>query len=271
LKFKTYNLEFPKVLLSSLILNLLIFTLAWAFCIKIKNYSPVDAFWSATIGLTALLYLIDSPSPPQLAAAILISAWSARLTYHLAKRIASHHPSEDPRYIKLRQHWQGRDKPMFLLFFLAQALSVFALAIPFYIISQDPNPNWHPLHTIATIVALTGLIGESIADRQMASFKKTNQDPSAVCQTGLWKYSRHPNYFFESVIWIGFFLFALPSPYGWTSLYAPAIITFLLLKVTGIPPTSTTKKQPHPSFPSLRKFKIQNSIPNEESFPFPHH
>lgn len=228
------------MLIVALVTNLLIFTAAWAFCVKIKNFSPVDAFWSASIGLTAIFFLLQNPEIKQLTAAILIYAWSMRLTYHLAKRIRKHHPQEDSRYIFLREHWNSKTNSMFLLFFLAQAISVFLLALPFHIIASDPNPGFTPLSIIGSIVATIGLIGETIADKQMSAFKTQNNDPKAVCQAGLWKYSRHPNYFFESVIWIGFFLFALDSPYGWTTIYAPAIITYLLLKVTGIPPTEAS-------------------------------
>jgi steroid 5-alpha reductase family enzyme len=222
--------------------NLLIFTAAWAFCVKIKNFSPVDAFWGFGIGLTAVFFLIThpSPGPKQLIAGILITAWSVRLSYHLARRIAKHHPKEDSRYQKLREHWAGKENSMFYLFFLGQAFSVFLLALPFYLISQDPNSNLGIFSIIGSIVTLIGLIGESIADKQMSAFKATNPDPKSVCQVGLWNYSRHPNYFFESIIWIGLFIFTLASPWGWTTIYAPAIITYLLLKVTGIPPTEAS-------------------------------
>lgn len=225
----------------ALIANLLLFTAAWAFCVKIRNFSPVDAFWAFAIGLTALLFLLtETPNAKQFTAAILITAWSLRLGSHLAKRIAKHHPEEDSRYIKLREVWSGKVNPMFLLFFLVQGISVFLLALPFHLIAADPNPTFAPLAIIGAIVALSGLIGETIADKQMSAFKASDPDPKSVCQKGLWKYSRHPNYFFESVIWIGFFLLAAPSPWGWTAIYAPAIITFLLLKVTGIPPTEAS-------------------------------
>ncbi|WP_411827174.1 DUF1295 domain-containing protein [Luteolibacter sp. AS25] len=229
------------MLLPALIVNLVIFTAAWAFCVKIKNFSPVDAFWAICIGLTSLFFLLlESPNPKQLTAAILIGAWSARLGYHLTRRIAKHHPDEDSRYVKLREVWQGKEKPMFLLFFLGQAVSVFLLALPFHLISADPDPTFDPLSIIGALVTLTGLVGETIADRQMSAFKSADPDPKSVCNNGLWKYSRHPNYFFESVIWCGFFLFALGSPWGWSTIYAPAVITFLLLKVTGIPPTEAS-------------------------------
>ena len=229
------------MLVPALIANLIIFSAAWAFCVKIKNFSPVDAFWAGCIGLTSLYFLFaESSNPKQITAAILIAAWSARLGHHLTKRIIKHHPDEDTRYQKLREIWEGKVKPMFLLLFLGNALLVFALAFPFHLIAADPDPTFTPLSIIGAIVALSGLIGETIADTQMSAFKAEDPSPKSVCRKGLWKYSRHPNYFFESVIWVGFFLFAAGSPWGWTTIYAPAIITFLLLKVTGIPPTEAS-------------------------------
>ena len=112
--------------------------------------------------------------------------------------------------------------------------------MPFHFIAADPDPTFTPLSIAGAVVTLIGLIGETIADQQMSAFKSEDTDRKSVCKKGLWKYSRHPNYFFESVIWIGFFIFAAGSPWGWTTIYAPAIITFLLLKVTGIPPTEAS-------------------------------
>jgi steroid 5-alpha reductase family enzyme len=235
----------PHMLLIALIANLLTFTAAWAFCVKIKNYSPVDAFWAFCIGSTAMYYLLfqSNLQPRSLVAAILITTWSLRLTYHLTRRVMKHRHQEDPRYQKLRAHWGSREKPMFYLFFLGQALSVVILAFPFYLIAKDSGHGFGFLPILGTVIASMGLLGETIADKQMSSFKHTHPDPKAVCQTGLWRYSRHPNYFFESVIWCGFFIFAIGSPWGWTSIYAPVMITYLLLKVTGIPPTEAAALQ----------------------------
>lgn len=231
----------PEMLPTALIANLIIFACAWAFCVKIKNFSPVDAFWAICIGLTSLLFLLfQNPGPKQIAAAILIGAWAARLGFHLAKRIAKHHPEEDSRYTKLRGAWAGRVNRSFFWFFQGQSISVFLLALPFHLIAADPDPSWHFLHILGAVVAAAGLAVETIADKQMSAFKAADPDPKSVCRKGLWKYSRHPNYFFESVIWTGFFLFAAGSPWGWTAIYAPAIITYLLLKVTGIPPTEAS-------------------------------
>lgn len=221
--------------------NVIIFAAAWAGCVRIKNFSPIDAFWALGIGLTSLFFLFSqNPNPKQLTAAMLIGAWSARLGFHLVRRIAKHHPQEDSRYEKLREVWHGRENSAFFWFFQGQAFSVLILALPFYLIAADPDPTFGPLAITGALITFIGLIGETIADKQMAAFKSEDSDPKSVCRKGLWKYSRHPNYFFESVIWVGIFLFAAASPWGWATFYAPAIITFLLLKVTGIPPTEAS-------------------------------
>jgi steroid 5-alpha reductase family enzyme len=125
----------------------------------------------------------------------------------------------------------------FFWFFQGQAVSVIFLVLPFLLIAVDSDRSWSYWESIGLIVALIGISGEGLADSQMSHFKKSNHDLKAVCQSGLWKYSRHPNYFFEAVIWLGFYLFACGSEWGWTMIHAPAVIVYLLLRVTGIPPT----------------------------------
>jgi steroid 5-alpha reductase family enzyme len=84
---------------------------------------------------------------------------------------------------------------------------------------------------------LVAVAGEAIADAQLASFKRNPGDEGRVCDTGLWRYSRHPNYFFEWLVWVAYFVFALASPWGWIAAIGPASILFLLLRITGIPLT----------------------------------
>lgn len=214
------------------------FALAWAWAARIDNYSLVDAAWAFGIGATACFWLAVGPGDPatRIVAAAAAGFWSLRLGGYLHRRIHRMHPKEDARYAKLREVWKGRVKPAFFGFFQMQAVSVILLALPFFAISNKPAP-WGVFETIGLAVALVGLIGESLADRQMAAFKRGNSDSKAVCRDGLWRYSRHPNYFFESVIWWGFYLFACGSPWGWATIHAPVAITWLLLRVTGIPPT----------------------------------
>jgi steroid 5-alpha reductase family enzyme len=172
----------------------------------------------------------------------MVVLWSLRLAIHLLVRVASHHPVEDVRYARLREEWGGRaDFKMFRFFQLQGALQV-VLSLPVAIIDRDATEpgEFHGMGVsgIAGLaIWLIGLAGESIADRQLAGFRSNPQNKGRVCQAGLWKYSRHPNYFFEWLIWVGYAVFALGSPMGWLGLVAPALMLHFLVNVTGVPMT----------------------------------
>ena len=222
-------------------LVILDFVGGWWFGGKINNYSLVDAMWAFWIGLAGVVYAVfgSGDLEKRIAAGTIAAIWGFRLAYHLQKRIRKHHPEEDSRYQKLREIWEGRVSSAFFWFFQAQALSVLLLALPYFLIARDSSP-WGILEMSGLTVAIIGICGEVLSDHQMSKFKSTDNRSSSVCREGLWKYSRHPNYFFEMVIWIGVYLFACGSAWGWTTFFAPVTITFLLLKVTGIPPTEAS-------------------------------
>jgi steroid 5-alpha reductase family enzyme len=216
----------------------IVFLISWEWARRVDNYSLVDAVWAFGIGLTAVTWLgFSSGYPKQWVAGVMVGLWSLRLGWHLQRRIRKHHPQEDARYIKLREVWNGRVASAFLWFFQAQALSVVLLALPFFAIARDPDGIWSSWESAGVVLYILGIAGEALADGQMSAFKSRNHDSSAVCQEGLWYYSRHPNYFFEGVIWIGFHVFACGSDWGWATVHAPVMIIYLLLRVTGIPPT----------------------------------
>jgi steroid 5-alpha reductase family enzyme len=125
----------------------------------------------------------------------------------------------------------------FLLFFEFQALLCLVLAAPFYLAASNPAPEITGLEYAGIAIWLAAIAGESIADRQLAAFKRDPANKGKTCRIGLWNYSRHPNYFFEWLIWVAFALFALDSPNGWAGLISPALILYFLFKVTGIPAT----------------------------------
>jgi len=211
-----------------------IFALAWTWGRRIENYSLVDAFWAFGIAGAGIAFAVlgDGDLAKRCAAGGLAALWGFRLGWHLQKRIRKHHPEEDSRYQDLRESWSAMG---FFWFFQIQALSVLLLALPYFLVSRD-GTGWSLWESLGLAIGLIGLLGEMTADRQMSAFKETNSDSKAVCKEGLWRYSRHPNYFFESVIWVGVYVFACGSAFGWATIHAPLIITFLLLKVTGIPP-----------------------------------
>ncbi|MCX6952331.1 MAG: DUF1295 domain-containing protein [Verrucomicrobia bacterium] len=169
--------------------------------------------------------------------AALAVVWSLRLGTHLAIRVIGHHPTEDGRYVQLRQDWSANFTSKMFWFFQMQAASVVLLAAAFVLAALNPAPALHPLEYAGAALWLLAISGEALADAQLAAFKRNPANKGRVCDLGLWRYSRHPNYFFEWLIWVSFFVFALASPWGWLAVVGPASILYLLLRVTGIPMT----------------------------------
>jgi steroid 5-alpha reductase family enzyme len=206
---------------------------------RIDNYGIVDIAWSYAFAALAVYYALLAPGWPGRKALITAMAvfWSLRLGTHLYRRVMGHHPVEDGRYVQLRQDWAGHFAPKMFGFFQLQAASVVLLGVAFFIAGLNPSPRLHPLEIGGALLWLIALAGESLADRQLAAFKHDPANKGKVCAVGLWRYSRHPNYFFEWLIWVAFFAFALASPFGWVAIVGPASILYLLLRVTGIPLT----------------------------------
>lgn len=227
------------ILSASAALLAALFLLIWRLSVKIDNYSFVDVTWALSFTPVAVLLacLGNGWLPRRIVIATLVGAWSLRLGLYLWKRVASHHPKEDVRYAVLREKWRANPAKAFLFFFLAQAVLVWLLMLPVFLITQQPATSFHWLEIVGLALWFIALIGEGIADAQLARFKRTNTDPKAICQAGLWHFSRHPNYFFQSLLWWGLFLMALPAPWGWTAIIAPAAMLHFLLNVTGIPLT----------------------------------
>ena len=224
--------------------TILFFVGGWWLGGVIRNYSIVDAMWSFAIGLAGGVYAIagSGSSSKRFVAGLVAALWGFRLASYLVRRIARHHPQEDVRYQKLRDLWKDRVVASFFWFFLSQGVSVLFLSLPYFLIAQD-NTSWSVFESIGLTIIVIGLSGEFMSDYQMVRFKKSGIRSGGVCQEGLWKYSRHPNYFFEMVFWVGLYVFACGSAWGWATLFAPVTITYLLLNVTGIPPTEALALQ----------------------------
>lgn len=213
------------------------FALTWALSVRVRNYSFLDAAFSYGLAVLVPFYAWNAPGhlPRKAAFGVLGVVWSLRLGTYILLRILRHHPSEDVRYEALRERWKG--PWMFLLFFEMQAVLVVLFSLPFLVAAFNPTPDFHPLELAGLVLAAIALLGETTADWQMQAFKKNPLNRNAVCQVGLWNYSRHPNYFFEALLWCALALAALPSPWGWVCLLCPALMLYFLLRVTGIPLT----------------------------------
>jgi len=230
-------MTFPSLLLLGGLSSLIAFAILWMVCVKVRNYGFVDAAWALGVAVLAPTYAVLATGAPlrRLLFASVGMLWSLRLGIHLLRRLLRHHPSEDPRYRTLRGQWKS---PLsFPLFFEIQAVTVVIFSLPFLIASINPAPGIRPVECAGLFLALAGIAGESASDRQMRRFSSDPGNRGAVCKVGLWRYSRHPNYFFESVVWWGFFLATLGSPWGWTMVACPLLMLWFLLRVTGIPLT----------------------------------
>ncbi len=227
------------LILSALAGLCVLFALLYLVARRIDNYGIVDIAWSYAFAALALGYALLAPGWPVRRALIasMTALWSLRLGTHLYRRVMGHHPVEDGRYVQLRKDWAGNFAPKMFGFFQLQAASVVLLGVAFFIISLNPAPQFHPLEIAGAGLWLFALAGEALADRQLAAFKHDAANKGKVCDVGLWHYSRHPNYFFEWLIWVAYFVFALASRHGWIAAIGPASILFLLLRVTGIPLT----------------------------------
>jgi steroid 5-alpha reductase family enzyme len=226
-----------QLFLISLLFCSLIMVVTWLVAQKIDNYSIVDSVWAGSFPLVAGLFLFLGAgyADRKFLMLSIVSLWGVRLAYMLGRRIQQHHPKEDGRYLELRKRYAPHVKREFLEFFLIQGVSVAFLSVPFLLMAQNPDPVLTTLEWIGFGVALVSFFGEALADAQANRFKSNPENRGKVCRDGLWRYSRHPNYFFESCIWWGYFLMALSTPYGWLTVYCPLAILYLLLKVTGIP------------------------------------
>jgi steroid 5-alpha reductase family enzyme len=216
-----------------------VFLATYGVARRLDNYGVVDIAWSYAFAAVAAAYALAGPGWPARRALVAAMAvvWSARLGTHLLVRVASKHPEEDGRYRQLRKDWGSAFRIKMAGFFQLQALSVILLAIPFLAACANPRPELGVLEWAGAAVWLVSISGEALADAQLAAFKRAPANKGQVCDVGLWRYSRHPNYFFEWMIWVGFFLYASASPWGWIGLLSPVCILYLLLRVTGIPAT----------------------------------
>lgn len=209
----------------------------WLRQTRTKDATSVDIAWSALLGVLAVLYAaLGEGSPARRAlVAVMVAAATWRLALHLYFDRARG-GVEDGRYAKLRRDWGARAQPNFFLFFQAQALLDVVLSLPFALACVSDAPL-SGLDLAAVSLWLVGLIGEALSDRQLARFKRQPTNRGRTCRVGLWRYSRHPNYFFQWCLWIAYALLGLGAPWGVAGFSAPLVMLALILFVTGIPPT----------------------------------
>lgn len=210
----------------------------WIWQIRTANAGIVDVGWAFSIGALAVFAALQSDAwwPRRLVVGAAGAIWGGRLAWHLLRDRILGRP-EEGRYATLRENWKEHLQPAFFVFFQAQALLAVVLALPFFLALRQPTPGWTAADLGGVCVWAIGVLGESLADRQLKRFKDDPANRGRSCRAGLWRYSRHPNYFFEWIVWCGMATFALGAPNGWLACLSPALILFFIFRVTGIPPT----------------------------------
>jgi steroid 5-alpha reductase family enzyme len=206
----------------------------WWLQMRTRNAGFVDVVWAALMGAAALFYgaVGMGAATPRLLVAMLGGIWGFRLALHLLARVL--HEAEDGRYRHLREHWRD-DQGKFLAFFMAQALLVALFSVPFLVVANNPVAGITSWSIAGVLLWAAALGGESLADAQLARWRKDPAHRGRTCRAGLWGWSRHPNYFFEWLHWFAYVLLAVGSP-GWAwSLLGPLLMGASLLWVTGIP------------------------------------
>jgi steroid 5-alpha reductase family enzyme len=219
-------------------------TLAWIYQKSVGNAGWVDVFWTAGMGLAGLALALAPipgrswPTDRQALISILVTFWALRLAIHLARRVAQ--GPEDVRYANFRTEWAPRFQLYLFGFLQIQAAAAIVLTLSVLLAARNPVSAIRPLDWLGAALLAVAIVGEAIADAQLARFKSVPANRGRVCDVGLWGWSRHPNYFFEWIGWLAYPVMAIDLSgrysWGWMAFSAPAFMYWLLVHVSGIPP-----------------------------------
>lgn len=215
---------------------LLFWTFLWGVYVFRGNAGIADIGWPISFILIVWIYqfLGWGDFAKSLVLTVMVTLWALRLMRDLVARFDW--DKEDPRYVRIRQNWGGdRTYLLFLVLFIFQGFLTLVLSIPFLVVAQWGTPVWSAWEGVGILLWGIGIGGEALADYQLQRFKREHPDSREVCEQGLWAFSRHPNYFFEWIVWIGFAVYVWPNPWGVFGLIGPAIMYILLVRISGIP------------------------------------
>jgi len=247
-----------EILLSNLAISAAFFAALWLISIRLKDPSFIDSWWAlGVIVLSWSTYAqLEAPGPHATALMLLSTAWGLRLGVYLLWRWGKH--GADRRYAKLAERARTKHGLNFAMFALLwvfgpQLLLQFVMALP-AMLGQIPAMQTFGALAIAGVwLAVLAILYEAIADAQLAHFKSQSENDGKVMDRGLWRYSRHPNYFAEMVAWWGLWLIALDAGMGLWSIAGPILLTYLLTRVSGAPTTEPHLARTKPEYEAYKK------------------
>ncbi|MBU4315785.1 MAG: DUF1295 domain-containing protein [Proteobacteria bacterium] len=224
-----------------------------------KNHTFVDTAWGLSFVIVAHVsfWIQDNHTPVRWIVLAMVTMWGLRLFWHIVKRTFGR--EEDLRYQDMRKKMGTKKNAIlssYIQIYLIQGFLALFIATPIAMINSMPPNHLHPWYPVGIIVWIFGLTLEVVADSQLKNFLAQKQNQGQLMTRGLWKTSRHPNYFGESLLWWGVYLVALTVEGGWASFFGPLLLTFLLLKVSGVPPAEKLMK----NLPGFDEYKRQTSV-----------
>ncbi len=232
---------------------LTVYLLAWVACASMKDCTPVDSLWAFGMVALAIATLIQTgePTPRRIALAGLCTLWGARLGLYLLWRWRDHGP--DRRYVRMMESakaergW-GYWRASLILVFLLQWPLLWIVCLPVQLGQIAPGIGFGALAWIGSGLALFGVVFESVADWQLVRFKRNPANAGQVLDKGLWRYTRHPNYFGDACVWWGLYLIAAETPVGLVSIVGPLLLTWTLLRWSGAPTVETKLRKTRPGY-----------------------
>jgi steroid 5-alpha reductase family enzyme len=220
----------------------MLMALAWVVQQRTGNSGWVDAIWTFAVGLVGTIGALwpagegGGPNARQWLVAALVAIWSLRLGLHIAVRSAG--ISDDPRYAAFASAWGANAPRKMFVFLQNQAFGSIPLVFAIFVAAHVAGGSLRGQDYLGALILLGGIVGEAVSDAQLNAFRGKPDNKGRVCDVGLWRWSRHPNYFFEWFCWLAYPVIALSPGYswGWASLLAPVFMYWILVYVTGIPP-----------------------------------
>lgn len=222
--------------LGALLILLSFMSLIWLISVLMRNSSIVDIFWGVAFIILSWAYVgsLETIGLRHIIILLAVHSWALRLSLYLLWR--NWGQSEDARYLAMRNRWGPRwtIRSLFVVFWF-QAAVAWVVSFPLHLALATPETKLITMTGIAGLTLfLLGFLFEVTADWQLARFKTDLQNRNRVCNQGLWRYTRHPNYFGEAVLWWGLSFFAITTPAALWVLISPALMTLLLLKFSGV-------------------------------------
>ena len=228
------------VYFASLLAALIFMRVMFVIGKRMHRYDIVDVAWGLVfivITITSLLMSSVIHSAKILVLA-LVCVWGLRLSNHIYRRLRST-TTEDKRYVEMRKKWQSgnQDVAIFFRIYMVQAILASVICLPVIILNTSTPGVALPFIVIGLVIWIIGFVIEATADRQLRHFIRSSANKGKLMTRGIWRYSRHPNYFGEVTLWWGVGVIALGVPFGWIGLIGPALISYLIIFVSGVPPT----------------------------------